>query len=134
MKMDLIGVFPAWRFVSALWTKLYVAGRAGAALAIPASLPIVRWGAQDIETGKSGAMGLWEAGFMRGDMVQRFQHLPAPQRLATGASQLTVGIHFCVYVHVRSRFLTSLLYGQSILEKKTIYLKMAGNLLGKKST
>lgn len=85
MKIDLIGVFPAWPFVTALWTKLYVAGRAGAALAIPASLPIVQWGTQDIETGKSGVMGMWEAGLTRGDMVQHFQHLPAPQRLATGA-------------------------------------------------
>lgn len=85
MKIDLIGVFPAWPFVTALWTKLYVAGRAGAALAIPASLPIVQWGTQDIETGKSGVMGMWEAGLTRGDMVQHCQHLPAPQRLATGA-------------------------------------------------
>lgn len=108
MKMDLIGVFPAWHFVSSLWTKLYVAGRAGAALVIPASLPIVQWGTQDIETGKSGVMGLWEAGFIRGGIVQHFQHLLAPQRLAAGSSQLTVGIRFCVYVHVRSRFLTSL--------------------------
>lgn len=53
MKVELIGVFPAWRFISALWTSLCVAGRAGAALAIPANLPIVRRGAQDIGTGKS---------------------------------------------------------------------------------
>lgn len=66
MKVELSDVFPAWHFVSALWTRLCVAGRAGAALAIPANLPIVRWGAQDIETGKSGAMGLWEDGFHGG--------------------------------------------------------------------
>lgn len=134
MKMELIGVFPAWRFVSALWTRLYVAGRAGAALATPASLPLVWWGARDIETGKSRAMGLdgGRLDFTRDDMVQHFQDFPSPQALATGASQLTVGMHFHVCVHVRSRFLTSLLYSQSRLEKKTIYLKTVSHLGEKK--
>lgn len=135
MKMELIGVFPAWRFVSALWTRLYVAGRAGAALATPASLPLVWWGARDIETGKSRAMGLdgGRLDFTRDDMVQHFQDFPSPQALATGASQLTVGMHFRVYVHVRSRFLTSVLYSQSRLEKKTIYLKTVSHLGEKKA-
>lgn len=135
MKMELIGVFPAWRFVSALWTRLCVAGRAGAALATPASLPIVWWGARDIQTGKSRAMGLdgGRLDFTRDDMVQHFQDFPSPQVLPTGASQLTVGIHFPVYVHVSSRFLTSLLYSQSRLEKKPIYLKMVSYLGEKKA-
>lgn len=57
---------------------------------------------------------------MRDDMGQHFQDLLPPQILATSVSQLTVGICLHVYVHIRGRFLTFLLYCQSRLEKMTI--------------
>lgn len=66
-------------------------------------------------------------------MVQLFQDLPPPQILAAGASQLTVGVCLHVYVHIRGRFLTFLLYSQSRLEKMTICLK-TDNYLGRKKT
>lgn len=37
--MQLIVVFLAWHFISPIWTRLYVAGWAGTALGILASLP-----------------------------------------------------------------------------------------------
>lgn len=71
--------------------------------------------------------------FTRDDMAQHFQDLLPPQLLATSASQLIVGICLHVCVHIRGRFLTFLLYGQSRLEKMTIYLKMDNYLGGKKA-
>lgn len=59
-----MGVFPAWRFVSALWSRLCVAGRAGAALASPADLP--QPAGEHVETGKSQTGGLGEDGLHRG--------------------------------------------------------------------
>lgn len=78
----------------------------------------------------------WDCGrtdSVRDDMAQHFQDPLPPQILATSASQLTVGIWLRVYVHSRGRFLTFLLYGQSRLEKMTIYLKMDSYLGGRKS-
>lgn len=69
---------------------------------------------------------------MRDDKAPYFQNLLPPRTLATSVSQLTVGIHLHVYVHVRGRFLTFLLYCQSRLEKITIYSKM-DNYLGGES-
>lgn len=70
--------------------------------------------------------------FVRDDVAQHFQDLLPPQLLATSALQLTVGICLHVYVRIRGRFLTFLLYSQSRLEKMTIYLKMDSYLRGKK--
>ncbi|KAJ7414243.1 Cytoplasmic FMR1-interacting protein 2 [Pitangus sulphuratus] len=53
-------------------SKLCVAGRAGAALAIPANLPIVRWGAQDMETVESNIDSSLQGGWSRDIQVERW--------------------------------------------------------------